>query len=123
MAEQENLGSFFKENKKLVKEYLDVRLEIYKLQFTKIFSQSAGYFIWIVISLFLLWLFIIFLGIVTGFWLSDLTGSYTKGFGLTTLIILVVILILALLRKPLFVNPIIRKIIQKANEKTNHEEE
>ncbi|MDP4261303.1 MAG: hypothetical protein Q8941_02120 [Bacteroidota bacterium] len=116
MPETENLGSFFKENKKLVREYLDTRLEIYKLKIIRIFSKSAGYFIWIIISLFLLFLFIIFLGLVTGFWLSDLTGSYVKGFGLTTLFILVVILVLAFLRKTLFVNPIIRAIISRASD-------
>jgi hypothetical protein len=89
MSEFENLGSFFRENKKLVKDYLDARLEIYKLKLIRIFSKSAGYFIWIIISLFLLFLFFIFLGLVTGFWLSELTGSYVTGFT-TTLIVLVV---------------------------------
>lgn len=116
MSEFENLGSFFRENKKLVKDYLDARLEIYKLKLIRIFSKSAGYFIWIIISLFLLFLFFIFLGLVTGFWLSELTGSYVKGFGITTLIILVVIIVLALLRKVLFVNPIIRNIINRASD-------
>jgi hypothetical protein len=116
MSEFENLGSFFRENKKLVKDYLDARLEIYKLKLIRIFSKSAGYFIWIIISLFLLFLFFIFLGLVTGFWLSELTGSYVKGFGLTTLIILVVIIVLALLRKVLFVNPIIRSFINRASD-------
>lgn len=122
MTGTENLGSFFKENKKLAREYLDTRMEIYKLKLVRIFSKSAGYFFWIVISLFLLFLFVIFLGLVTGFWLSDLTGSYAKGFGLTTLIILVVVVVLALLRKTLFVNPIIRSIINRMNEDPDDEE-
>jgi hypothetical protein len=70
----------------------------------------------------------IFLELVTGFWLSAVTGSYTRGFGLATLIIVVVILLLAALRKVLFVNPIIRAIIRKtgtepgddSNENFNH---
>jgi hypothetical protein len=115
MAETENLGSFFKENKKLVKEWLDARLEIYKLKLIRIISKSAGYFIWIIISLFLSFLFIIFLGLVAGFWLSDLTGSYVIGFGITTLIILLKIILLTVFRKTLFVNPIIRSIIKRAN--------
>lgn len=116
MADAENIASFIKENKKLVKEYVDTKLEIYKLKFIRIFSRSAGYFIWIMVSLFLLWLFIIFLGLVAGFWLSDLTGSYTIGFGIVTLIILLKIILLALLRKSLFINPILRKIIKYAGE-------
>ncbi|MBL7738670.1 MAG: hypothetical protein JNK14_05585 [Chitinophagaceae bacterium] len=116
MPEFDNFGSFFRENKKLVKDYFDTRMDIFRLKMIRIASRSAGYLIWIMISLFLLLLFIIFLGITTGFWLSSLTGSYTKGFGLTTLIILAVIIILAALRKALFVNPIIRNIIHRAAE-------
>lgn len=115
MQEKETFGSFFIENKKLAKEYLDIKAEIYRLKFTGLFSRFAGYFIWIIISLFLLWLLIIFSGIVIGFWLSDLTGSYIKGFGFATLGTVLVIILLALLRKPLFVNPIIRTIIKKSN--------
>ncbi|MEI9908205.1 MAG: hypothetical protein WDO71_00130 [Bacteroidota bacterium] len=123
MTEHANLGSFFKENKKWVKDYFDTRLEIFKLKLIRIFSKSAGYFIWIIISLFLVFLFFIFLGLVTGFWLSELTGSYVKGFGLTTLIILAVIIILTLLRKVLFVNPIIRNIINRASHENDTPEE
>jgi len=118
MPDTEKLGTFFKENKKLLKDYFEIRLDIFRLKIIRIFSKSAGYFIWIIISLFLLWLLIIFLGLVTGFWLSSVTGSYTTGFGITALIILALIIILALLRKVLFVNPIIRTIIKKASEET-----
>ena len=118
MSDSENLGSFFKENKKLVKDYIETRLDIFRLKIIRIFSRSAGYLIWMIISLFLLWLFIIFLGLVTGFWLSSVTGSYITGFGITALIILALIIILALLRRILFVNPFIRTIIKKASEET-----
>jgi hypothetical protein len=126
MAETENLGSFFKENKNLVKEYLDTRLEIYKLKIIRILSKSAGNLIWIIISLFLILLFSIFLALVGGFWLSDLTGSYVKGFGIITLIILLKIVLLTIFRKTLFINPIVRLIVSKTadeeiagNEKEN----
>ena len=118
MPDTENLGSFFKENKKHLKDYLETRVDIFRLKMIRIFSKSAGYFIWIIVSLFLLWLFIIFMGLVTGFWLSSVTGSYTKGFGITALIILLLIILLALLRRVLFVNPIIRAVIKNANEET-----
>ncbi len=119
MAANENWNSFFNENKQLAKNYLETRLDIYRLIFIRTFSKSAGYFIWIIISLFLLFLVIIFMGIVTGFWLSELTGSYTNGFGLATLIVVFTIFMLAMLRKTLFVNPIIRSIIRTFNEETN----
>ncbi|TMI71218.1 MAG: hypothetical protein E6H09_14015 [Bacteroidetes bacterium] len=113
MAERENLGSFLKENKKLVRDYLDTRLEAFKLKMIRAFSKSGGYFIWVIISLALIFLLLAFTGLVIGFWFTDMTGSYVKGFGYTTLIMLGIIIFLALFRKVLFVNPIIRKIIRR----------
>ena len=121
MTENENFTTFLKENKKLVSDYLETRLDIYRLMLIRSFSRSAGYFIWLIISLLLLFLMIIFMGLVTGFWLSELTGSYIKGFSLATLIIAVIIFIVAMLRKVLFVNPIIRSIISRSNEETETE--
>jgi hypothetical protein len=118
MPETEDLGSFLKENKKLAKDYLDTRLEIYRLQAIRSFSKFSGYLLWLVISVILLSLFIVFAGLVAGFRLSEATGSYTKGFGLTTLLILVLIILIALLRRVLFINPIIRTIINRAGEET-----
>jgi len=121
MTENENFTTFLKENKTLVSDYLETRLDIYRLMLIRSFSKSAGYFIWLIISFLLLFLVIIFLGLVTGFWLSELTGSYIKGFLLATLIIAVIIFIVAMLRKVLFVNPIIRSIIRRSNEETETE--
>jgi len=123
MQEIENPDSFFTENKKLVKHYLETRLEIYRLLAIQAFSKSAGYLIWVVVFLLLIFLLTVFIGIATGFWLSWLTGSYTKGFGLTAMLITVVVVIVGLLRKTLFVNPIIRNIINHATEVTDRKDE
>ncbi|MFI5129147.1 MAG: hypothetical protein ACHQFX_04120 [Chitinophagales bacterium] len=116
MPETETFETFFKENKRLVREYLDTRMEVYKLKLIRIISKSAGYFIWIIISLFLLSLFLIFLGLVFAIWLSEVTGSYVLGFGIVALVILVKIFFLAVFRKALFVNPIIQGVISKIND-------
>lgn len=118
--QQENFGSFFKENAKLAKEYFETRMEIYRLSGIRLASKSAGYLIWIIISLFLFFLFAVFAGIAVSLWLSNLTGSYIAGFGITTGAIALVILLLAAMRKALFVNPIIKSIISHSEE--NEEE-
>jgi hypothetical protein len=123
MPEQnENLGSFFKENSKLAREYFETQIEVNRLRAVRLISKSAGYLIWIIFSLFLLFLLIIFLGIVTSIWLSNLTGSYIEGFGITTLALLVIILILALFRKALFVTPIIKAFIHHSEEPASEKE-
>jgi hypothetical protein len=119
MSQTEDLGSFFQENKALLKEYLETRLEIYRLQGIRIASKAAGYLAWVVISLFLLFLILLFSGIVLGCWLSGLTHSYTAGFGITTGVLIIIFAFLALLRKSLFVNPLTQNIIRKTNEDFN----
>ena len=116
MSQPDNLGSFFAENKTLIKEYLETRLEIYRLQSLRLFARSAGYFAWILLSLFLAFLFLLFGGMMTAFWFSEMFHSQFKGFGLVTLMILVVFILLAVFRKTLFVNPVIHSVIQKSKE-------
>jgi len=122
MSNPENIESFFEENKKLVKDYVATKMELYKLKFIFYFSKSAGQIIWFIISIFLVFLFLVFLGLFTGFWLSDLTGSYISGFGLTALIMLVVIITMALLRKSLFINPLVRTLIKHSANKTEEQQ-
>ena len=119
----ENLGSFISENKAVLKEYLETRMEIYRLQSLRIFSKSAGYFAWIMVSLFLAILIVIFGGLMLGYWFSSLLGSYVKGFGLMTLLLVVVFVLLALLRKSLFVDPVVQSIIQRSREEEASEKD
>ena len=123
MDDKENLGAFFRNNKNLAKDYFQIQMEIYRLRFVAAFSKSAGYLIWIIISLLLLFLFFLFVWIVAGFWFSELTGSYIKGFGLVALIILLKIILLSMMRKSLFVNPIIRSIINHSQKETTEKKE
>ena len=116
MDEPDNLGSFFAENKTLLKEYLETRLEIYRLQSLRFFARSAGLFVWVLLSLFLAFLFLLFGGMMLGFWFSDLFHSHVKGFGLVTLLVLLVFILLTIFRKALFVEPVIQSVIQKSKD-------
>ncbi len=111
MSKAEDFGDFISENKDLLKDYFETRMEVYRLQVIKTFSKTAGLLLWTIISIFLLFLVIIFIGIVLGFWFSSMFNSNVLGFGLTTLIMIAVIALLAIFRRQLFINPIIRGII------------
>lgn len=115
------MGSFFKETRKMVMDYLETRLEIYRLQGVKAVSKTAAYIVWVIVSLFLLWLLLIFLGIVLGLWLSEVTGNYLTGFGITTLIILAFCILVYVFRKALFVNPIIRTALKHSQQRKEEE--
>jgi len=116
MEQPDNLGSFFAENKTLLKEYLETRFEIYRLQSLRLFARSAGLFAWVLLSLFLAFLFLLFGGMMLAFWFADMFHSNVKGFGLVTLLIMVIFILLAVFRKILFVNPVIHSVIQKSKE-------
>ena len=122
MSQPESVGSFLKESKPLLKEYMETRLEIFRLQAIRIVSKSAGYLIWVLISLFLLFIILIFAGIVMGCWLSGLMHSYVLGFGLTTLIIVLIFALLAIFRNALFIQPVMQKIIRKTLDDLNNNE-
>ena len=116
MSEHESLGSFIKDNKTLLKDYLETRFEIFRLSSVRLISKSAGYFVWVIISLFLFFLIVLFSGLAAGFWLSELLNSHAKGFGIIVLFFVLLFGILAFLRKKLFVEPFIQLIIKHANE-------
>ena len=118
----DNLGSFISENKTVLKDYLETRMEIYRLQSLRIFSKSAGYFAWIIVSLFLAFLIVIFGGLMLGYWFSSLLGSYVKGFGVMTLLLIILFVLLALFRRSLFVDPVVQSIIQRSREEEAEEE-
>lgn len=116
MSQPDNLGDFFRENKELLKVYVETKSEIFRLQAIRIFSKSMGLLAWMVIAAFIAFLILIFAGLVLGFWLSDLTQSYVKGFGITTIILILFFILIAVFREKLFVNPIIKNIIIRARE-------
>ena len=122
MNQPENLGAFIKTNKTILQDYLETRMEIYRLQGVKAASKAIGYLIGLLVSLFLVFLVIIFLGLVLGFWLSDLSGSLIVGFGLTSLIMVFFVFLLVIFRKSLFINPVVKKMISQLHEEDNQEE-
>jgi hypothetical protein len=123
MDQPDNLGSFFAQNKALLKDYMETRMKIYRLQSLRIFSKSAGYFAWILVSLCLAFLIALLGCVVLGFWFSGMVHSYTKGFGLVMLLIALLFILLALFRNSLFVNPVIQSVIQKSREEVEDENE
>ena len=108
------------ENKKIIQEYIELRIEIFNLKFIRKSATIGGILLWILILSFLGLLILFFAGITLGFWLSKLFESNIEGFGATTGILLLITLILILARKQLFINPIIRIIVR---EKTKENEE
>ncbi|MFN5333762.1 MAG: hypothetical protein ACK5BV_01070 [Bacteroidota bacterium] len=122
MSTTQNIQDFLDENVALIKDYLETKTDIYKLKAIRSSSVILGSLVWIIISAFLFFLLFIFIGLVLGFWFSELTNSFTIGFGLATLLIFVVMLLVALFRKQLFIYPMIRIFIKMMTEGHTNEE-
>ena len=121
MSKSDNIASFIHENKDTLKEYLETRYEIYRLKGVRTLSKTAGYLAWIIISLFLLFLVVIFGGMTLAYWLSGLFDSLVMGFGFTALIIIGVFVLLAIFRNQLFINPVIRSIISRSGDQDEND--
>jgi hypothetical protein len=114
MAYQQDFAGFFKENKQLLKEYIDVRAELLKLQAVKILSRSLSLLLVIVIVSFLALFVILFLGMSFAWWIAELTQSNTAGFAAGAGLFVVLLLLVIALRRPLFQNPLIRIFITES---------
>ncbi len=113
MDKEQDIWEFIRENKLLLQEYVEVRVRIFKLELIRTTSSIGGVLVWIIISLFMFFLVLLFAGITLGLWLGKVMDNYVAGFGITTIIILVITLLLTIFRKNLFINPIVKILIKQ----------
>ena len=113
MSTNKSFSGYFTENKALLKEYLEVRIKLLKLQIIKGLSRSLGtFFTVMVVSAFAI-LVILFLGMAFSFWLAEKTGSNVTGFAGGAGLFFVILLLIIIFRKPLFMSPLIRVFIKE----------
>ncbi|HQF28604.1 MAG TPA: phage holin family protein, partial [Bacteroidia bacterium] len=114
---------FAKELKKDISEYVDLKVEHTKLlayeKIAKLISASTSY---LLIGLFSFFAFL-FLSFTVAFYLGNITGSTAMGFGIVTIIYLVILLAILIFRKKYFENGMTNKIIGVLMEEDNDEDE
>ncbi len=96
-----NPDNFFADAKKEFDLYVRDRIWLFKLQAGEKSAFVASKMALLTIFSVLVFFFLFFLGILSGFLLSSFTGSYLTGFGIITGIYLLLILILFYCRKSL----------------------
>lgn len=120
---EESLGSYAKELKKDISEYVDLRVEHTKLQaYEKIAKLTSAATSYLLIGLFSFFAFL-FLSFTLAFYLGNITGSTTMGFGIVSIIYLVILISIFIFRKKYFENAITNKIIGVLMEEENDEDE
>jgi hypothetical protein len=121
MENTPDIWQFLEENKQTLQEYIELKIELFNLKFIRKSSTIGGAIVWLMILAFLALLIMFFAGITIGFWLSTVFNSYVLGFAATTGIIVLITLILILLRKQLFINPIIRIMVREQTRENEKE--
>jgi lipopolysaccharide export LptBFGC system permease protein LptF len=120
---EESFGSYAKDLKKDISEYVDLKVEHTKLlayeKIAKLISASTSY---LLIGLFSFFAFL-FLSFTVAFYLGNITGSTAMGFGIVTIIYLVILLAILIFRKKYFENGMTNKIIGVLMEEDNDEDE
>lgn len=110
---EERFGDYVSENIRLLKEYVEVRLELARLQAVRMASRTLSIlltaFIIVMLSLFIL----LFLGLTFSAWISALTGSAIAGYAATAGLYFLLLVVVILARKPLLQSPLIRMFIHE----------
>lgn len=117
----ENLNDFYKENKRLVSDYVETRLDLLKLTTVRSLSRTLSMLILVTIISFMVLFFLLFLVIAFSWFMSDLLGSTTLGFLCGGGVFLLILMLSVAFRKALFLNPLIRLFIQTSTQEEEDE--
>ena len=112
----ESFSAFVKENASLLREYVDVRLEIFRLRMVRMASRTLSLVITAFIISMLGLFILLFLGLTFSAWISQLSGSPILGYAATAGLYLVLLILVILLRKPMLQNPLIRVFLSETVE-------
>ncbi|NBO58448.1 MAG: hypothetical protein EBU73_05850 [Chitinophagia bacterium] len=112
----ENLGDFYKENKKLVSEYIDTRIELIKLGTIKTLAKTLSALILVGLISFMMLFFLLFVVIAFSWYMADQLGSAALGFLCGGGVFIAILLLSIVFRKALFLNPLIRIFLHASTE-------
>lgn len=122
MSTNETFKDFYQENSKLVKDYIETRLELLRLTSIRTLSRTLSMLILVSLVSFMVLFFLLFLVIAFSWMMAEVTGSNTLGFLCGAGVFLVFILLAVVLRKPLLLNPLIRLFIRTSAQEEEEEE-
>jgi hypothetical protein len=112
MSSKETFFSFFSQNKALIKEYIDTKLEILKLQGVRTLSRTISVIMIIFIISLLCLSILLLIGITFAFWIADITGSNIAGFASAAGLFILFLIGFIVFGRGMVQNQIIKRIIQ-----------
>jgi hypothetical protein len=118
MSSKETFFSFFSQNKALIKEYIDTKLEILKLQGVRTLSRTISVIMIIFIISLLCLSILLLIGITFAFWIADITGSNIAGFASAAGLFILFLIGFIVFGRGMVQNQIIKRIIQDTMDDT-----
>jgi hypothetical protein len=97
-----------------LREYIAIQYELLKMQIVHKLSVSISWLLSAMILILIGFLCVLFLSLSLGIYLSEITGSYTKGFLLIGSAYFLLFLLLILFRKNIMGKPVGDKIIEES---------
>lgn len=120
MGQQET--EYFEKTEALLRQYIGDRMLLIKFKASEQSAKLATFFFVGTIVFMLAFFLLLFIGIMAGYYFSELTGSLFYGFGIITIFYLLLLVTILMIRKkhlePYLTNMIIRKLFDKS---TDHE--
>lgn len=110
---EDNFSNYFNQTGKVAKEYLETRLDLIKLQAAGKLSKALGLFFSLILAFLLFFFVVVFLGMVLGFWIGEMTNSYTIGFSCSAGLFIFLLLIILWFREPLIQRPLSNMLIKE----------
>lgn len=119
MQGKDDFSSFLHENARLVREYVELRMELLRLQAVRIvakaYSQLMVFLIVLLMGLFVLF----FLGMALALSVSAMTGSPIIGY-LTSAAVFMLLLVMAVrFRRPLFQDRMVRTLLDPQDDEAS----
>jgi len=112
MSSKETFFSFFSQNKALLKEYIDTRLELIKLQGVRTLSRTISAIMIIFIISLLCLSILLLIGITFALWIADVSGSNIVGFASAAGLFILFLIGFIVFGRGMVQNQIIKRIIQ-----------
>jgi hypothetical protein len=105
---KENVNKHFEGSLKDIREYINLKTELYSLILIERFSKMFTKFLVVIIFFFFLFFFLLFLSLGFIHWFHKITGSELIGYVITAVFYLLLGLLIYSLSKKMFLNPMLK---------------
>lgn len=115
--EKDKFNKTFRRTVDDIKEYINLKTELYTLILIERFSRIFSKFLAVIIFFFLLFFVLLFLSLAFVHWFAALTGELIAGYLIVGLLYLLIGLLVYLFRRKLFLNPMLKGFTEELFEK------